>query len=291
MVHITKPIIKWVGGKTQIIDTLLSKFPTNIDNYHEIFLGGGSVLFALLSYIKEGVITVNGNIYAYDINDALINLYKNIQSNHIELYDNIIILLNEYNKCPDKCNNINRKADNALEASKCKENYYYWTRMNYNKLTKEEKISCKGSALFIFLNKTCFRGIFREGPNGFNVPYGNYKNVEIVNKDHLEEIHNLIRNVIFTCNNMSESLILEKIKSNDFVYLDPPYAPENSTSFVGYTKDGFTLEQHNNLFNICDLLSQEGKKIMMSNSNTELVQKHFNKYHYNNTIILSYNSI
>ncbi len=129
--------------------------------------------------------------------------------------------------------------------------------------------------MFIFLNKTCFRGMFRMGPNGFNVPYGNYKNPEIINKNHLEEIHNLIQNVKFECCDFSCSLI--NIDDNDFTYLDPPYAPEINTSFVGYTKSGFGLEQHKHLFELIHNLTRENKKIMLSNSDVKLVRDNFDE--------------
>jgi DNA adenine methylase len=151
--------------------------------------------------------------------------------------------------------------------------YFYDIRKQYNNLNAVEKKSMKGSAMFIFLNKTCFRGMYREGKNGFNVPYGNYKNPEIINKNHLEEIHHLIQNVKFECCDFSSSL--NKIDENDFIYLDPPYAPEISTSFVGYTKSGFTLEQHKNLFELIHKLSNENKKIMLSNADVKLVRDYF----------------
>jgi DNA adenine methylase len=127
--------------------------------------------------------------------------------------------------------------------------------------------------MFIFLNKTCFRGVFRVGPNGFNVPYGHYKNPEIINKEHLEEIADLIQNVIFECCDFTTSLT--RIEPNDFVYLDPPYAPETSNSFVGYTENGFNIENHNNLFKLIHNLTDTNKKIMLSNADVDLVRENF----------------
>jgi DNA adenine methylase len=264
-IKMIKPILKWVGGKTQILDEIIPNFPSKIKNYHEIFLGGGSVLFALLSNNK---IKISGNIYAYDFNEPLIYVYKNIQSNHIELFNQLEILINEFNSCSG--DEINRNPLTLDDAKKSQENYYYWIRDKYKKLNDEEKKSIIGSSMFIFLNKTCFRGIFRVGPHGFNVPYGHYKNPEIINKEHLEEVHNLIKNVIFEHSDFEMSI--KKVKKGDFTYLDPPYVPENVTSFVKYTKEGFTLEKHKKLFEMCQQLKS---KFMMSNSNTDLVKEYF----------------
>jgi DNA adenine methylase len=268
---IIKPILKWVGGKTQILDKLLPDFPKEMNNYHEIFLGGGSVLLALLTYVKNGIIKINGNIYAYDLNDALICMYKNIQTNHNELYDCVQVIINEMNECAT--GPINRIPKNLEEAKENKENYYYWMRSKYNNLTLHEKNSVYGSAMFIFLNKTCFRGIFRVGPRGFNVPYGNNKNPEIINKLHLDEIHDLIQGVIFKCCDFTESM--STIETNDFVYLDPPYAPETVTSFVKYTESGFALEKHELLFETIQALSYLSIKMMMSNADVSLVRENF----------------
>ena len=267
-IKINKPIIKWIGGKTQIIDKLLLEFPLEINNYHEIFLGGGSVLFGILTYIKLGIIKIFGKIYAYDINEPLIYVYKNIQNNHEKLYIKLQELIKEYNDSDNK--NINRKLININET---KENYFYWIREKYNKLSKEEKKSILGSAMFIFLNKTCFRGMYREGKNGFNVPYGNYNNPEIINKKHLDEIHELIHNVNFICSDFKASLL--NIKENDFIYLDPPYVPEKITSFVNYTNKGFN--EHCLLF---DILNKLNNKFLLSNSNVDIVKDKFkdNKY-------------
>jgi DNA adenine methylase len=274
---IPKPILKWVGGKTQIIETLIKKFPRHIDNYHEIFLGGGSVLFAFIACIREGAIHIDGGIYAYDINEPLIYIYINIQSNHTHLYEKLREIIVEFNECIGE--EVNRKPETIEIAKASKENYYYWIRGKYNQLSREEKRTILGSAYFIFLNKTCFRGVFRVGPNGFNVPFGHYKNPEIINREHLNEIHEWIQGVVFEVADFNVSL--QRMQSHmDFAYLDPPYVPETATSFVGYTENGFSVERHRELFTVCDRLTDTGKKIMMSNADMEMVRTHFteNKY-------------
>ena len=286
-INIPKPILKWVGGKTQIIDKLIADFPIEINNYREAFLGGGSVLFTLLSYVKSGIIKIHGNIYAYDLNGPLIYIYKNIQTNHNELYDTLQHIIMDFNECGNGI--INRTPTNLEEAKIAKENYYYWIRSEYNKLCLTDKKSILGSAMFIFLNKTCFRGVFRVGPKGFNVPYGHYNKPEIINKEHLEEIHNLIQNVVFECCDFNTSLTI--VEPNDFVYLDPPYAPENDTSFVGYTENGFNIENHNNLFKLIHILTDTNKKIMLSNADVSLVRENFTNEKYNITSILCKRSI
>ena len=282
-----KPILKWVGGKTQILDELLVEFPNEMNSYHEIFLGGGSVLFKMLSLVNNGKIKINDKIYAYDANEPLIYMYKNIQSNHTLLYDYIISMVNDFNTCEN--GEVNRKPKNIDEAKMSRENYYYWIRTQYNNLSSPEKKAPPGSAMFIFLNKTCFRGVFRVGPNEFNVPYGHYNNPEIINREHLEEVHKLIKNVEFTCCDFSESV--KTIEEGDFAYLDPPYAPETQTSFVGYTENGFDIDCHNKLFNMCSELTNENKKFIMSNADVNLVRNFFNSDKYKINSILCKRSI
>ena len=188
------------------------------------------------------------------------------------------------NSCKDGI--LNRKPNNIEEAKEKKENYYYWIRSEYNKLTAQEKKTILGSAMFIFLNKTCFRGLFRMGPNGFNVPYGHYNNPEIINQTHLEHIHRLIQNVVFECRDFTESLVT--MEPGDFVYLDPPYAPENETSFVGYTDNGFELEKHKKLFEMVHILTRDtNKKVMMSNADVKLVRDNFVNNNNNNIYHIS----
>jgi DNA adenine methylase len=281
---IPKPILKWVGGKTQILDKLLPDFPREINNYHEPFLGGGSVLLALLSHKNSGSIKIRGNIYAYDVNEPLIYVYKNIQTHHRALYDTLQTILKEFQECGD--GELNRAPTNIEEAKLKKENYYYWIRSQYN---TNDKKGIVGSAMFIFLNKTCFRGVFRVGPRGFNVPYGHYTNPEVINKDHLDEIHRLIQPVIFECSDFTVSL--PNVEPNDFVYLDPPYAPETDTSFVGYTEHGFPIEHHKTLFKLLHGLTTADIKIILSNADVSLVRENFTNEKYTISSIVCKRSI
>ena len=265
-----KPFLKWIGGKTQIINDIISKIPNEINNYHELFLGGGSVLFAVLSLQKQNKIIIKNKIYAYDINNDLINVYKNIQHNKDELYEFIDFYINEYDSINGTT--INRKPTSIEEAKTSKESYYYWIRNKYNNIDKNS-IEC--SALFIFINKTCFRGMYREGPNGFNVPYGHYKKTPvIITKPDLNYISDLIKDVEFKTSGFIDSI--QNVKNDDFVYLDPPYAPENTKSFVGYVADGFSLETHQLLFN--EIKKNKKINFVMSNAKVDLVIDNFKEY-------------
>jgi len=278
-IKITKPFLKWIGGKTQIIEKLLNNFPKEINNYHEIFLGGGSVLFALLDYVNENKITVNGQIYAYDLNKELISTYKNIQLSPKELIEKISIFIDNYNSIEaNEDTKGNRKPKNLKEALQTHESYYYWIRKSYNDLSIEEKNDILGSAMFIFLNKTCFRGMYREGKNGFNVPFGHYENPSIIHKKEIMKISKLIEDVIFE--NYSFDKSIKNVKKHDFAYLDPPYAPEKATSFVGYTTSGFDLKMHEKLFELCHNMNNKKIKFMMSNANVKLVLDSFPEEEY-----------
>lgn len=278
---ITKPVLKWVGGKTQILDEVLSLFPTQIKNYHEPFLGGGSVLLGVLSYVKSGKIKISGNIYASDLNANLISLYKNIQLSPSELIAEVKKLVEEFNKI--KGTEVNRKASTLQEASTSQESYYFWIRSRFNALSKEDRTTPSASAMLLFMNKTCFRGVYREGPNGFNVPFGNYKNPSILDERHIREVSELIKDVVFTHRTFSDSL--KEVKNGDFVYLDPPYAPESDTSFVSYTSDGFNLDNHKELFNICNTLTKNNVKLLMSNADVKLVKDAFPSSNYKTKVI------
>lgn len=265
-----KPFLKWVGGKTQIMNHIISKLPKEIQNYHELFLGGGSVLFAILSLQKQNKIKIHHKLYAYDINKSLIQLYKHIQTNKDELFEYIRFYHNEYDNL--KGTVINRKPFTIEEAKTSKESYYYWIRKKFNSMEKEE---IEHSALFLFLNKTCFRGIYREGPNGFNVPYGHYKKTpSIISKEELENISSLIQNVEFKTLSFEDSIKL--VKKGDFIYLDPPYVPLDSKSFVKYVVDGFDENAHKTLFS--NIKNLKEIYFILNNSKVDFVLQCFKDY-------------
>ena len=276
-----KPILKWVGGKTQILDTVLSLFPRTMEHYHEPFVGGGSVLLGLLSAVQERAVCVKGTIYASDINPNLIAFYKNIQQNPDALIGHTKTLVEEYRKATG--NEVNRKATTLEEALTAPESYYFWIRSRFNALKGDDRTTPLASAMLLFLNKTCFRGLYREGPKGFNVPYGNYKNPAILDEDHIRSVSNLIQGVVFTCAPFSVSLA--NVSEGSFVYLDPPYAPESETSFVGYTADGFGLEQHTALFTLCKGFAAKGVRMLMSNADVKLVRDAFPAPSYTTQVI------
>ena len=270
--NVQKPFIKWIGGKSQILDKIIDRFPTKIKNYHDIFLGGGSVLLAVLSLHKLNKIQIEGGIFAYDINENLINVYKQIQNNKDELYETIEQYISLYHSLSGI--EINRAPNTILEAKSSKESYYYWIRNKYN---KSKKNTVESAALFMFLNKTGFRGLYREGPNGFNVPYGHYKKTPtIIKKDNLDTISELIKNVKFICSDFRISF--NNVVPGDFVYIDPPYVPETSKSFVGYVIDGFNEEMHDSLFSIVTELKEI--KFVMNNSRVPRVLNYFKDYTY-----------
>jgi DNA adenine methylase len=279
--NIIKPFMKWVGGKTQILDQVLAVFPRQMVNYHEPFLGGGSVLLGLLSYAASGKIKISGKVYASDLNSNLIGLYKNIQSSPEALISEVKTLVEEFAKATGT--EVNRKPKTLQEALTSPESYYFWIRSKFNALSKEDRMTVAASAMLLFMNKTCFRGVYREGPNGFNVPFGNYNNPGILDDEHIRSVSALIKDVVFTVQPFAESLKLVSV--GDFVYLDPPYAPENDTSFVSYTADGFGLDSHKALFKLCNEKALAGVKMVMSNADVKLVKDAFPAPTYTTKII------
>ena len=263
----TRPFIKWVGGKTQIIGSVMRLFPRVMNNYFEPFLGGGSVLLALLDYRDSGYIRIAGGIYASDLNSNIIGLYKNVQADPDGLVAEVGKIVGEFSRCAD--GERNRKAATLDEALASPESYYFWVRAKFNALSREGRTSLVASAMLIFMNKTCFRGVYREGPSGFNVPFGNYKNPTVVIEGHIREVSRKIRDVVFACTPFDE--VVAAANAGDFVYLDPPYAPVDCKSFVSYTKDGFDIKQHTKLFGLCRGLKEKNVKMVMSNADVELV--------------------
>ena len=271
------PLLKWVGGKGKLLHHIVPKLRDahTINNYYEPFVGGGSVLFAVINQVNKGNIRITGKIFASDVNKDLITFYKTVVSYPEELANSIQELFDNYNEA---CTlNGNRFPATFEDALNTKESYYYWIRKLYNDTRTQAESqfdSIKRSAMFYFLNKTCFRGIYREGPNGFNVPFGNYKTkFTPPTVSELNEYSEALQNVVFSVAHFQESL--RKCKEGDLVYADPPYAPVQKTSFVGYTKDGFGLDSHISLFSLLHSLREKNVNIIMSNADVEMIRESF----------------
>ena len=247
---IAKPFLKWAGGKTQLINDIEKALPKDIFNdkftYIEPFVGSGAVLFWMLNNfpnLEKAVIN--------DINEDLINTYKTIASRPTELISILEILQNEFH---------------ALEGSEeNKKLYYYQKRELYN--TRKEEQSGQ-AALFIFLNRTCFNGLYRVNSSGaFNVPWGKLKNPTVCNKELLFAVGEWLRNVVIR--NGSYSSALEDAKFGDVVYLDPPYIPLSLTSsFSRYAKDDFLEVSQFALAGVIRGLTSRGVRVVFSNSYT-----------------------
>ena len=275
-----KPFLKWVGGKHKLLTHITSKIPKQINSYHDIFLGGGSVLLALLTLEKNNKISINGTINAYDLNERLINTFKQVKNNHellilltknlIQQYENIKINSHKQKGAPKV---------NIENYNQTREHFYYWICHKFNTTNYNTTLN---AAYFIFLNKTGFRGMFRENKNGdYNIPFGlkdrktlNFPNVIL--EDNINSISQLIQKVEFHHLDFENSI--KKVKKGDFVYLDPPYVPEDKKSFVGYNACGFDLETHNKLFGLDRKFKSQKVKFIMSNSNTDLVNNTFVDY-------------
>ena len=244
-----KPFIKWVGGKGQLLPEINKLYPVElgktINKYAEIFIGGGAVLFDILSKYKLD------EVYISDKNLELINAYKSIR-------DNVDILIKFLKKMEEEyipLDNENRKI------------YYYERRQKYNNLKINiEENNIEKASLFIFLNKTCFNGLYRVNKKGeFNVPMGAYKNPKICDKENLKNVSMALKNVkiIYADYRESESFIDEKT----FVYIDPPYRPLNtSSSFTSYTENDFSDKEQIELAEYINDLNKKGAKIVLSNS-------------------------
>lgn len=244
-----KPFIKWVGGKGQLLSEINKLYPVelgkNINKYAEIFVGGGAVLFDILSKYKLD------EVYISDKNLELINTYKSIRDN----VDILIKSLKEMEEQYIPLDNENRK------------DYYYKKREEYNSLKINSEVnSIEKAVLFIFLNKTCFNGLYRVNKKGeFNVPMGAYKKPKICDEENLKNVSLTLRNVKIVYADYRES---EKfIDDKTFVYIDPPYRPLNITSsFTSYTENNFNDKEQIELAEYINVLNKKGAKIVISNS-------------------------
>lgn len=249
-----KPFLKWAGGKNQLLKEIRNYYPfmnKSITKYAEPFVGGGAVLFDILSkYDLE-------EIYISDINGELINTYKIIRDNPNKLVKILFNMQMEFISLT-----INDR-----------KNYYLQKRERFNFLKVNDNEAIEKAALMIFLNKTCFNGLFRVNKKGlFNVPMGAYKNPLICDKENIYVVSEKLKNVNIVCEDYKKSV--DFIDEYTFVYIDPPYRPLTDTSnFTAYTTDLFNDEKQKELANFIHTIHQKGAKVLVSNSDPKNVNE------------------
>ena len=246
MIEVKIPtFVKWAGGKTQLISQFTKFFPTKIERYFDVFVGGGAVAFYIIQKYKPK------EVFISDINEELINTYEIIRDNLVDL----IKSLKEHKQ------------------KHSKEYYYKIRALNPKELNKVERAS-----RFIYLNKSCFNGLYRvNSKGGFNVPIGSSKNPAILPEADLILISKLLKNV--TIKVMSFEKILSYAQKGDFCYFDPPYFPlKKGKSFTTYTSSNFLEKEHEQLAEIFRELDKKGCKVMLSNSDTEFVKSLYKGY-------------
>lgn len=239
------PFLKWVGGKRQLMPAIKELIPKNYTNYYEPFIGGGAVLFDLQP--KNAVIN--------DFNEELINVYQTIKDKPEELISD-------------------------LKTHKNESDYFY----NLRALDRDDSFdnisSIKKASRVIYLNKTCYNGLYRVNSSGeFNSPFGRYKNPNIVNETTIRAVSKYLNtnNITILSRDFEEALI--GIKKGSFVYFDPPYHPISASSnFTGYVQGGFDMYEQVRLRDLCNKLNEKGVNFLLSNSATQFIEDLYEDY-------------
>jgi len=235
------PFVKWAGGKRQLLTQIKERMPKFYNKYYEQFVGGGAVVFEFLPQ----------NAVINDINRALVNTYRQI-CNEPELFLQVIY-----------------KMDSDMWEDGKK--YYYSLRERYNDKLMKEEFDMELAALFVFMNKHCFNGLYRVNSKGlFNVPYNNNKR-KSYDEENIRAISQYLKGVTILEGDFETAC--ENAKKGDFIFFDSPYAPLNPTSFESYTKEGFDIESHKRLSRLFDNLTKRGCYCMLTNHNTELIKE------------------
>jgi len=241
-----KPFVKWVGGKTQLLEEIGKKYPQKIEKYCEPFVGGGAVLFDILQKFQPKEVLIN------DINKELINTYFQIKNNCEDLVLQLSLMQTTYQSLGEEERKI----------------FFYEKRSRYNeiKVNGNDTLNLEKAVLFIFLNKTCFNGLYRVNSKGlFNVPFNNAKNPLICDEENLWSCSNLLQNVSLQVGDYKtcEDFIDEKT----FLYCDPPYRPLTETSaFTSYSENRFADKEQIELAQFLERIARKGATILASNS-------------------------
>ncbi len=240
-----RPFLKWVGGKTQLLPELLKRVPPreSIKVYHEPFIGGGALFFAMQP--TKAILS--------DVNHELINAYTVVR-------DSVAGLLRDL-----------KKHEHSAE-------YYYRIREVDLQLSYKKWSRVRRASRIIYLNKTCFNGLFRVNSKGhFNVPFGRYVNPNFVDKSNLFACSKVLRSAAIQLAEFDT--VVERTAKGDFVYFDPPYVPVSQTaSFTSYSASGFTLKHQEALFEVCCALDAAGVRFMLSNSSVPFVKKLYRRF-------------
>jgi DNA adenine methylase len=250
-----KPFVKWAGGKRQLLPEIQKHLPEKFSSYFEPFLGGGALLFNLLSENKN----LKGHVS--DLNSDLVLSYVTIRDNLEELLKS-----------------LQKHSDRYFSDS---ESYYYSVRES-NPKSQIEKVS-----RLLFLNRTCFNGLYRVNSKGkFNVPLGRYSHPNIVQEENLRSVNQFLNQnkIIIKCQDFSSTV--EKAKKGDFVYFDPPYQPVSKTAnFTSYTNGNFGLNDLKRLAKVSNELAKKGVNVLLSNSSSKQVRDMFSSKHWKITKI------
>ncbi len=235
------PFVKWAGGKRQLIPQIRERMPEKYNNYYEPFVGGGAVMFELLP--SDALIN--------DVNRALMNAYRQI-----------------CNKPEAFLKAVNRLDEEMWEDGR---EYYYSLRKSYNDKLVRAEYDIELAALFVFINKHCFNGLYRVNGKGlFNVPYNNSRRASVDEKS-IMAASEYLRGVTIQDGDFEKAC--EDAAKGDFIFFDSPYAPLNPASFESYKKEGFDIESHRRLAKLYDELTGRGCYCMLTNHNTQLINE------------------
>ena len=251
---IYQPFIKWVGGKRGLLSQIIPLLPSEFNHYFEPFIGGGALFFELYS---QGMLK-NKKVYLSDINAELVNTYTVVKNNPTELIKNLLSFQSKHNK-----------------------DFYYEMReldrqSDFHALSVVEK-----ATRFIYLNKTCFNGLYRVNKKGFfNTPMGDYKNPKIADLDTIMNASEALQDANITDQSFGE--VVHFASCSDLVYFDPPYYPLNTTSsFTAYNENDFLDEKQKELFTVFEILHKGECFVVHSNSDTEFIRNLYQKYEIN----------
>lgn len=243
------PVLKWAGGKTQLLEQIAGSMPSEYNHYYEPFIGSAAVLFGVSP----------ARAFVNDINEQLVNLYQQLKT----AVESVIAKVNE------------------MDASPCTKELYYAAREQYNAKIASRDFDAECAALMIWINKHCFNGLYRVNSKGlFNVPYNNKVGGKSIDESNIRAISEYLQNADITITCFDFEKACDAVAANDFVYFDSPYVPESVTAyFTDYTMDGFRLADHERLAELFKRLDRIGAKVMLSNNDVPLVRSLYGGYH------------